>query len=96
MENNKTILAVTSVGVITAEKLTDPDNPGIVIGLKLPDKDHTEIDLVVVENTKEDGNINMYVYDNVFDEDWQRKITVKKEDVEKLVKQFNEEGDAIE
>ena len=95
METNKRIIVDTSIGKIIAEKLTDPVHPGIVVSLKLPYKDGTEIDLVVVEHNKLDKNIGMYIFSNIDDENWQHKFMIDEETIKKLVKQFDEEGDDL-
>lgn len=43
----------------------------------------TEIDIVELETEyKGDNNINVFTYDNVYLEEWQRKFVIKQEDVE--------------
>lgn len=50
-------------------------------------KGRTEaIDIAFVETDYEDDkNLNLYVYDDVYTEDWQRKFVIKKDDIEKAL-----------
>lgn len=45
------------------------------------------IDIAFVETDYEnDKNLNLYVYDNVYTEDWQEKFVIRQEDVEEALR----------
>ena len=57
-------------------------------GLIFKDKNRSPIDLALVETEYEedhDDRINIYIYDNPYSEDWQRKIEIGLKDIEQAL-----------
>ena len=53
-----------------------------------PPEKEIEINIVKLESEYEDDDdINVYTYDNVYFEEWQRKFVIKQEDVEEALKE---------
>ena len=58
-------------------------------GIMFTPKDETEtIDIAFVETDYEgDKNLNLYVYNDVYTEDWQKKFVIKQEDIVEAFKE---------
>ena len=83
-------------GVLIAEKLADPDNPGIALVYR-PDSVDFDIDLCIVENQSEElrcidstmqrasnKDLIMYTFENVDTEEWQHRFEILDADIKEL------------
>ena len=81
----------TDAGVIEAEITPDPYYPGICLGF-IPESEECYIDLAVAESpTKQcqvdetEGNLNLYVYSDIFCEDFTHKYVFTKKMVQEAL-----------
>lgn len=85
-------------GILIAEKLTDPDNPGIALMYQRDGTDFA-IDLCVVENQSEElrhienpyadmseKDLVMYTFENVETEEWQNRFEILDSKLEEVLK----------
>lgn len=90
-------------GILAAEKLTDPDNPGIAVMYK-PEGSDFWIDVFVVENQCaeirhvsdeskgiSDKDLEMYTFENVYTEEWQHRFEVLDEDIQEMLESVKED-----
>lgn len=84
---NERIEIKVNGGKIFAEENMNPDFPEICVCLQL---DNGEIlNLVLVEHDK-DNSINLYHYEDVWNEDWTRKNTIDLNEAKKIDLNDNE------
>lgn len=90
MENNE-IRVKMNGGYLVASRNPDPDYDGIVIMFET--NDGTVIDVVYAECKSENDKkkIDVYCYEDVYDEDFTRKYTLDSDEIYKALDMFNDD-----
>lgn len=78
---NKEIRVKMNGGYLVAQQNPDPNYDGISVFFE--SDDGQIIDVAIVECKEENGrnNIDAYLYENVFTDEWTKKFTLKGDDI---------------